>query len=1702
MTEPDKPSSAPDEPEPDTRAWDGRGGAEDAEELDVDVELGDDELEVDVEPATQVAARAPAPPRPPPPAPSRRALDSATDVHEIASAPVTSPALPPTVDAPPSAPPRPRLSSAFFESADAAVLRLREEAEAHADPARRARLLAEAANLVELAGDEAGAARDFLDAFNADTTFREALEALLRLLERRRSHANLGKLVEALVSAAERPEERARALLMRAAFLRDVQDDAEGARGAARDATEVDAPPVDLDPAWLTLEATAAALGDAPVRDEALAARADAAVDPRVRALLRVSAAQLAARGGDATRALELLAPVVEGDDGDDGGGGRHGDETAAGAVERALELWERIAREPALDPAERRARARALADVLERRADRARAAKTPATNDEPARVAEADWRLRCALAAAVGGELGRAARALDALLDDPTSVASLPDEVVSLVVRARLRVAEALGDTSRAAGLARSELDREDDPEGRASLALRAAEHAASTSDAAGAIAAVGDAVRAHARCIPARALELDLLADVGDPAELAAALEAFAGELEEPEARVRQHVLTAYVRGVRLDDPEGEAAALGRAAADGLSVETVARLARLFAGLRDDGPGFAAATRRLAATLPDEAEGARALLWLELARRARRDGDAEAADDALARVGAAARARPLGRLLLAFTFADRAALDDVLADLPDGPTRASLGALAAIRATEAGDLATAARHLDAIAEGDPGDPVVQGFLADVRRRLGDRAAAVDANLALAATAGAREPGFAAELELEASFEAWSLGARARAVSALENASRTLPAARRVLGWALWGLAAETDGAADVRRRALAHAAASGRDAAPVALERFAAALAAGEGAVAVEHLEDAETDEGPLGLAAALATLLVDDGPAASHERARERVALDAGPPGRLLATLERLRASDDDARDAIAAARALHDDVDPTAGAVEWLAAARRHGADDDARSARRALGASLGAPSAFAASAALAGALGGHAPATPPRARLDGTTPELALAELERTPPGSTPRARARALVAGARALGDVGGDDVAALAGWSLLAGGEVDAAVAAFRSATLARPQDLHAWEGLRLAAGRAGDREALATACEQIGARVRDDARGSAFLALAASTWFELGEGGDARGEAALDAAFERDRTNVEAFDRLFRRVRERRDGTKLLALAQARLEVVDDGGGGDQEIAKLHWERARVLRERGDPEAALLALENVVEREPDHVGALALTGEIFLKRGMFEEAADKLTDLLQVEHAPSKNRITAGVAAADVYENKLGRPDDAMAVLLYLHRAGLSSLAVKERLARSTARLGAWAEATEILEVLMRERPEREGRVEAARLAAAIHRDRLGAPAAAVPALSTLLDEAPGDPEALDALLALGGDPAARRPYLERGRAAIHAELLRAPRDLAKLHLLARLSHALGDGVLEHAALAACVAVGGPDGQTEAMLAMQSAAKARVPQVAFDLRLLGAVLAPGDDGPIAELFALLSGTLAEAFGPSLVGLGVTKKDRVDPRSGLALRAEVAAWASAFGVLDFDLYVGGRDPGAVHGVLTDTPAIVVGAGVNAPLSPHVRGRLARELLAMRRGTAVAQHRDDTTLTAIVVAACRLAKVITDAPQMAVLSEVERLLGRAMSGKVKTAIKPICKAIVDQRVDARAWAGAARASLLRVATVASGDASVTLGDLFGEPLQRVPQLARDDLRAEELLRFSLSAEYVEVRRALGLEGKG
>jgi hypothetical protein len=1613
-----------------------------------------------------------------------------------------------------------------IEAIAAAVGRLRAEVDATTERARKARLLNEAGEIQERGGDEPGAARDYLAAYNADTSFREPLEGLVRLLERRRSLANLGKLVEALVAAAVTPEERARALTERALFSEDVQKDLEGARGAAREATETGAVASDLGAAWLTLELVASKLGDAALREEALAGRAELAIDPTWKGLLLVDVATLAAASGEVDKAIETAAKARD---------------LGAGATWAATAAIERITHaEPGLPGTDdARARARILAEALEARAEMVRESlETPARGDalgvprHARTLAQAtDLLLRAADARRVSSELGRAAQALDRALDmlgnarprreDEPTAAGAPADVASsierVVLNARLRLAESVGDTALSADLAQRRMVGETDGGIVASLAMRVAEHAASEGELPKALEALSTATDRDPVCAPARALKIDIL-DAGTTAADAAR---FAEELEElskhygtGEAQGRALLLASYVWGARAGNGERAREALGQAEACGVGKELVARLGRSLASLRSDDAWYEAATRSLIECKP---EGELPLLWVELARLRLAQNDEASAAKATGALRGLPDGAWLGRVLDGLTSgassgdddADthansaraRKAVEELAESVTDPHMRRSLAVVCALRAHADGDTPTTVKHLTALAAEDAGDPLVAAYLGDLLRAAGDRVAAAHLSRGVA-EAHEDDPEMRAARFLESGLELWRLGDRASALAAFDAANSAAPdAMHTVLAWASRGVDVDS---LDGRRRALE----LGGGDASIALERFALEGTVGDPDEALSALAAVDiASSANLRLAGALARLVWPRGSAEPEALtgALETLA-SAGDSARRAAAAERHRITREDdsgasAEDVAAAAVAWLDVGGGAVAAVEWLAAAMATGDAAKEVPARRALAEFLSdeAREAMQASASLIDAILQPDEALP---LVQGSSQATRLANLELSPPGCDPRRRAAALSELDGALGEEGELDGLALGAWSSLAAGEAATALELFRAVTAERVDDLQAWEGMRAAAEKLADRESYAIACEQLGARSSNPARGAAFWEQAALSWTRLGEPTvpspfDQRIEAALDASFARDPTRIAAFDRLFRRVRDRKDSDKLLDLVARRLDVTDD----PQEIAKLYWEMARVLREKGDPEGALEALEHVTMFDENHVGALALTGEIFIRRGMFAEAAEKLARLATIQAAPPKNRITAGVAAVDLYENKLGRHDLALEVLLALHNAQLSTLPVRERLARAAARTGSWGEATRILEELMNERPERDGRIEAARLAIAIHRDRLHAPQRAIAAVAKLLEESPGDGEALDVVTGLDPSVPQRQVLLERGRDAILLALHELPGHLENQRRLARISHALGDGSLEQSALSCAVALGGPDGSSEQMIVLLGSKKPRLPQVVLTEPMVRQILAPGDDGPIAELFVALGPTLAEALGPQLSALGVhPKKDRIDPRAGISLRNEIASWAGAFGITTFDLYVGGKDAGGVQGIPGETPAIVVGSGVNAPLSPTTRARVARELLAIVRGTTVTRWRDDTTIAAIVVAACNIAKVPVDHPPFAVLAEVERLIGKAINRKTKAQLVPICKLFVQSGQDARQWAARARASQGRVATLASGDVSVVLADVFGEPVERLGAVARDDLRAHELLRFVLSRPYFELRRSLGLEG--
>jgi cellulose synthase operon protein C len=1612
---------------------------------------------------------------------------------------------------PPS--PHPAEGSPFLET----VQELRAECVATTERARQARLLTAIADLEERAGDEPGAARDYLAAYNADQTFREPLEGLVRLLERRRSLKNLGKLVDALVRASAAPDEKVRALLMRSAYQADVANDLAEAKKSALEATHVDgAPPAERASAWLALEVLSGQAGDSQTRTAALGQRAKGARDPTWRALLLIDCARMAATEPTMAAALLEEARAL-----------RSPATWAATSVLEALADESAQPRPPDGDPLSHgephhrpagdvRSLAEALAEALDATSLLIEeAVRDPAAGDAAgvpqwvrSRPRLVDAWLRSAEARRTLGQVDRAAAILDHAL---AYVRDLEGDDATLaegaVVNARIRVAEQTGDTALAAQLAKQRLSSEKDGPLAAALAMRIAEQAASEGDSARALEALTRAVASDPGCLPARALQLDMLADRDDASAFAAQVESFAEHLDTDDARGKAFLLAAYVWAVNARDIAGAKAALSQAAMYGMAPSITGRVARALASICDDVGWYEDATKRLLASGGDGSEIVS--LNLELVRLRHSRGDAEGEARALRDMAVAPAGGWLARALEAFLPATaggadgagdptvpgrrRAALEELAALERDPEMARGLALVAAVRAHAAGDLAGARHQLRELSDREPSDPLVVSMLTDLDRSAGDHGAA--ARVASHAAAATADGELAAALRFEAAFERWREGDRKGALRELECAAVSAPeAATMLLGWAARGVDVDS---VEGRRRGIERASQAGiADPRVLALERFATEVGGGDPDAAAAALATVDAaPQGDLGVAAALARVAWSQG-SADSDAIRDAIArIGARGPGALaLASAERTRVAREagDQQELSRAAKGWFYAGGGLAAAIEWLAAAMSLGEPQEDVQARLGVAAAMtGDPrDAMLASAAILRVL---AEPDAPVPFLDGKSPCVRLANLELSPPGCDPRRRTMALSSLDEALGAEARDDATSLVGWAALAGGDVGGALAAFRTATTTRPDDVAAWEGLRSCAEAIGDSALRARAAAELGARCSSAARGAAFWEEAALEWLHGGDEVDA--ERALERSFARDATRAVAFDKLFRRVRARKDNDHLLTLIERRLHATDDSA----EIQKLCWEQARALREKGDQEAALEALEHVTMLDPDHVGALALLGEINIRRGRFDDAASSLARLAMLDGAPARNRVTAGVAAVDLYENKLDRQDKALEVLLCLHRAKLSTLPVRERLARAAARTGAWNEATSMLEELMNERADSAGRIEAARLAMGIYRDRLVRAQGATAAIVKLLEESPADGEAIDLLLETQQPPELRARLLERARDTLVDTLRTRPTDVGAVRRLANVAHALSDDALHRAALGVLATLGAAESRSEQTLLQLATKRSRPPQIAIGHEMLRGLLAPGDEGPIADLFVLLGATLTEALGPTLQACGVGRRDKVDPRSGLALRNEIAAWAGAFGIQQFDLYVGGSDPLGAQGIPGSPPSLVIGAGINAPMSSIARARVARELLAVVRGTTVARLRDDVTIAAIVVTACKLAEMPIEHPPYAVLAEVERVVSKAIARRTRKLISDACRAIVTGRLDPRAWSRRAVASHDRIGVIASGDPTVVLCDVLGVSREGLAQAVAGNARAEEALRFVLSSEYLQFRRLLGID---
>ncbi len=1600
----------------------------------------------------------------------------------------------------------PSLSSVLLEPAaaagdvEAAVGALRAEHDVATEGRARARLLSTMAAIHESRGDLAAAARDELAATNADPALLEPLESLIGIARRRRSQKNLDKLVERLARVARTTAER-----QRAAFELATRYQALGQLAEARDTLErslAEAP--DDAAAWLALEALASRMADPAMRERALTGRVGVTSDAEWRALLLLDCARLREEAGDPDACLSLLRQSAD----------EH-------LTVRTLGRWEQSATR-AGRTAEAREACEALAELLQRSLGDAEVAarhQVPDALRSPERVAAA-W-LRASEWARRDGDSERSA----ALLARATDTA--PHE--RLLEVGRMLGAEDAGSREDAV---RALVARQ--PSGRAGAALwlRIWGSARLRGDAQAELEALNSALEAAPDSLRPRALKLDSV-EAEPTAGGYVALQEREGETS---ARAPALAFAALISALDYDpaSDEGTRRAISARTREllvgardaGASALVSAELGRILASHCEDAAWYEHATEEL---LPHVSGAERNDLLSELGRARVLRADFAGADQALESLDPSTL---LSSTLQAYvipqlrgehgtapprlehvsrweaTLRRRPTLADGEAEA-DKLTREVLGAALAVVWRQLSHLAPPAAQsaaqvkLRALHEETPGNPAVAAALSDLLAAEDP----VSAALVLARAAELQsDDALAAAWHLRASVLSWRTSQRSIALEQADKANARMPSAARP--WLTWLVRALGDeGAA---RKSTSELDLDEDRGSFTALEQAAVRLH--EGARSLEELEHAAVADDAAGWLLALVSRDLDT-PSPGGSPWGELEARSGVPAGTLSAlaygTQIGARGDAPSTEAALEAAKQWAREGGGLDATLAWLTEAQALARADEEGHARSALGTLLGSEELHASGALLASidALLSGFPkesgreTAPFAGAPESRSPAVRWAALELAPPGSDPTPRVEALeaLAGPRGEADAVQDEtlrptLLALAAFNRLTLGQHEEAKAAFRDVTSSLP-DLLGWEGLRQVAVVEGDSAGESEACIELAKRVSSDEQAAALWERA-GVLLQDSLGDTPRAEDAFAAALARNYRRDTSFERLFRLVRARGERERLLELIEGRLGVTEDR----TRVLELLWEKARLFWDLGDRVGSSQTLDALLELEPRHLSALALACEIHLTDEHFERAVELLTQLAEHHEAPSQQRLLSGLMAADLSEHRLRQPARSLAILTQLdsdllldtdRRTGLL-----ERRAFAATRAELWEEAARSFEELHEVSFDGETRLRAASFLLAITRDQLHSPEAARSAALAVLAERADDADAIAYVLASDVPSDERRVLLEHARDACLASLQVDPLDESHLRLLLRLSETLGS---DAESLVALGALAGLDVLTEPELrhldVLSAAAPGEPRTLLTDDELAGiaAISQHVPSSPTAlEGAQRLASTLTAVFEPPLEALGVGAAERVDPFSDDPRRAAIAPWASVVGLTDFELYVGGGDPEAVHPLALPLPTLVVGAAVRAPLTPKQRAAVAAALYSLNRGTTPLTNRSPEEGASMLAAAARV--VVKSAfPSIPLLSaELEGHLERGMEPELRSELSALWHSLSeDELVTAGA---AAHAHALSFGALAAGEPWAALASaraLSGSPLHAAVMRA--------VFAFALSPDFGHLRAALGME---
>jgi len=248
-------------------------------------------------------------------------------------------------------------------------------------------------------------------------------------------------------------------------------------------------------------------------------------------------------------------------------------------------------------------------------------------------------------------------------------------------------------------------------------------------------------------------------------------------------------------------------------------------------------------------------------------------------------------------------------------------------------------------------------------------------------------------------------------------------------------------------------------------------------------------------------------------------------------------------------------------------------------------------------------------------------------------------------------------------------------------------------------------------------------------------------------------------------------------------------------------------------------------------------------------------------------------------------------------------------------------------------------------------------------------------------------------------------------------------------------------------------------------------------------------------------------QLFRLLDEYLARAYKPDLRPYNLRREERL-PRAAHPTRELANHIAQALRVGEFDVYVSAGQPNALALENTDPPSIILGANLcKGAIPQELVFALGRQLKILQLKLTLPSRLGPRELGLLVSGIVR--QFVPDFapsayPEAAVIAEASRVKG-AIPRRMHQEIMPYaleCAGVIDWETLVMDLVHVGnRAGLLLSGSL--GAALTVLrkaaghGGMLGSP-EEFARTCRGNRQIEEMLRFAVSQEYLELRRQLGI----